>query len=81
MTAISLLFVITRWTMVAGALVQFVPVTEATFDSILLSHVSKINILHSKCAAPEWASDVLYYVSWIATACKRGHCYIFALCS
>ena len=33
-TATSLLFIFTRWAMVASALTQFLPITEATFDSM-----------------------------------------------
>ena len=70
MTATSFLFIITRWTMVANALVQFAPITETTFDFILWSHMSDVDIFLSDCEALDWAIEVLYFAGYIEIACK-----------
>ena len=73
MTTTSLLFVATRWTMLANALLQFAPTTESTFDSILSSHLSDTNILPSNCEALIWSSEILFFAEFIGTACKHTH--------
>ena len=70
-TATSLLFVVTRWTMVANALLQFAPTTEATFDSIPFPHVPDTDIFLSNCNALSWAALVLDLAGFIETACKQ----------
>ena len=79
MTATSLLFVATRWIMVASALLQFAPVTEATFDSTLLPCMLDVDIFHSNCAALTWVLQVLFYAEYVIAACKRLHFFATSL--
>ena len=65
--------------MVADALVQFVPITETTFDSIPLSHLSDINIFPSHCEAFAWVLYMLSYAGSIEVACKQAHFIILTL--
>ena len=71
MTAPSLLFVATRWTMVAIALLEFAPIIKTAFDPMPLSHVSYINIFYSNCKTLPWLISALYYAVFIETACKQ----------
>ena len=73
MTAPSMLFIIIRWIMLATAALQISPTTEATFDSILLPHMSDTDIFPSDCEALNWAAEVLYLAGFIETACKQAH--------
>ena len=72
-TAPSILFVAIRWIMLVNALVQFAPVTEATFDSTPLLHVSGIDTFPSDCDALVWATEVLSLAGFIETACKQDY--------
>ena len=72
MTPTSLLFVATRWIMVASALLQFAPVTEATSDFMLLPRMSDIDIFRSNCAALTWVLQVLFYAEYVVAACKKA---------
>ena len=73
LTAPSMLFVITRWTMLANALLQLPPTTEATFDFVPLLHNSDTDIFPSNCEALFWVAEVLDYAGFIWTACKQVH--------
>ena len=73
LTAPSMLFAGTRWIMLANALLQFAPTTEATFDSMPLLGVSDIDIFLSNCEAMNWASTVLVLVQFMGTACKQAY--------
>ena len=72
-TAPSILFIATRWIMLANALLQFAPATEETYDSIPLLRMSDIDTFLSNCNAVNWAVQVLYLAGFIATACKQAH--------
>lgn len=72
-TTTSLLIVVTRWTMVASALLEFAPMTETTLDSIPFSHMSDINLFLSDCDAFTWVVYALSYAGYIETACKQAH--------
>ena len=72
-TAPSMLFVATRWIMVATVLLQIVPTTEATFDSMPLLCTSDIDIFHSNCEALIWAEQVLYLAGFMVTAREKAH--------
>ena len=72
-TATSLLFIVTRWTMVVNAALQFVPDTETTFASIPLSLISDINFSVRNCEAFIWFINVLYFAGYTQTACKQAH--------
>ena len=73
LTAPSMLFIATRWIMLATALLQFAPVTEATLDYMPLLCTSDIDIFPSKCAVLTWAVEVLASAGYIGTACKQAH--------
>lgn len=73
LNATSLLFIVTRWIMLANALLQFVPITETTFDLRLLLCISDINTFSSNCAALNWVTEALFLVQFLATACKQAH--------
>ena len=72
-TATSLLLVITRWNMVAIALLQIVPTAGTMFGCILLPHVSDINIFPSNCEALIWVIYMLHTAGYIEIACKQAH--------
>ena len=59
--------------MLASALLQFVPNTEATFDPMLLLHMSYIDTFLSNCEPLIWVEEALYLVGFIVTACKQNH--------
>ena len=73
MTAPSMLFVGTRWIMLATALLQIAPNTEATFESMPLLCTSDIDTFPSNCGAAVWAVQVLYIAGFIATAREQAH--------
>ena len=73
LTAPSMLFITTRWIMLANAILQTVPNTEATFDSMLLPCMSDIDTFLSNCEAFTWAGEVLYLAGLIGTARKQAH--------
>lgn len=72
-TAPSMVFVFARWIMMANALMQFAPVTEATYDSMLLLRISEIDTYLSDCDALTWAAEVLYLAALIGTIRKQAH--------
>ena len=72
-TAPSMLFIVTRWIMVADALMQIAPTTEATFDSMPLLCTSDIDIFPSNCEALIWAGLALDFAGFIMTARKQAH--------
>lgn len=72
LTATSLFFVVMRWIMLANTLVPFMPVTEATLDSIPLLCILQINISLSNCKALTWASEILYLAGYTGIACKQA---------
>ena len=73
MTAPSILFIAIRWIMLVNALLQFAPVTEATYDSMFLLHMSDVNIFPSNCAALVWAAEILYLGGFLETARKQAY--------
>ena len=72
-TAPSMLFIATRWIMLATALLQIVPTTEATFDSMPFLHTSDIYIFLSNCEALIWVQEVLGFAVFIVNARKQAH--------
>ena len=72
-TAPSMLFIGTRWIMLATALQQLTPATEATFDSMPLLRTSDIDTFLSNCKAVAWVIEVLYFAGYIVTARKQVH--------
>ena len=73
MTAPSILFIATRWIMLATGALQFASATEATFDSILLLCTSDIDIFPSNCETLEWATQALYFSGFIGTAREQAN--------
>ena len=72
-TAPSMLFIAIRWIMLVNALLQFAPVTEATFAFMPLLHMSDTDIFPSNCAALVWAAEILYLGGFLETACKQAY--------
>ena len=72
-TAPSMLFIVTRWIMLANAFGQFIPITEAMFDSMPLLCMSDIDTFLSNCEAMIWAGEVLYLAGFIVIARKQAH--------
>ena len=68
-----MLFVVTRWIMLAYAILQIAPNTEATFDSMPLLCKLDTDIFPSNCEALNWVGEVFYYAGFIETACKQAH--------
>ena len=59
--------------MLANAVLQFAPITEATFDSLLLLRLSDINIFPSNCDALGWVVEMLNLAQYIGTTRKHAH--------
>ena len=72
-SAPSMLFIATRWNMLATALLQIAPTTEATFGFMLLLRTSDANMSLSNCKALTWAVQVLFVAQFIGTARKHAH--------
>ena len=71
-TAASMLFIVTRWNMLATALLQIVPNTDATFGYMPSLCTSDTDIFSSNCDALNWAAEVLSFAGYIGTACKQA---------
>ena len=54
MTTPSMLFVITRWVMLATALLQIAPNTETTFDFMLLLRTSDVDVFPIPVTVKPW---------------------------
>ena len=72
-TVSSVLFIGTRWIMLANALLQIAPITEATSVSMLLLCLSDIDIFISNCDAMIWAIEAFYLVQFVGSACKQAY--------
>ena len=72
-TAPSMLFVTTRLIMLAIAVLQIAPTTEATFDSMPLLCTSDIDIFPSNCEALVRAILVLELAGFIVAAREQAH--------
>jgi hypothetical protein len=73
LTAPSILFIATRWIMLASALLQIVPTLKTTFDSMPLLRMSNIDTFISNCEALVWAQMAFVLAGFMATACKQTH--------
>ena len=72
-TAPSILFIATRWIMLVTMLLQFAPITEATFNSMPSLCMADVDTFLSNCEALLWTMEVLYLAGFIVTACKQAH--------
>ena len=68
-----MLFVVTRWIMLATALQHLVPIAETRFDSTPLPRMSDIDTFRSDCKALFWAGNVLYFAQFVGTARKQAY--------